>query len=120
MIRDALFLARKDLRHLFREWSTWFWAFLMPIVFFYFIGAVTGGMAGQPPSETIGLFAGEDSGFLVDEFVHQLESVGYKMNRVNALDLGSTVVGSPFLPVSQAAFWPANKAQFRSAGREPV
>ena len=88
MIRDALFLARKDLRHMFREWTTWFWAFLMPIVFFYFIGAVTAGMYGQPSSDTVGLATGKDAGFLIDEFVRQLESVGYKVNRVNEKDLG--------------------------------
>ncbi len=89
MIRDALFLARKDLPHFFRQWSTWFWAFLMPVIFFYFIGTITGGMPGPPPSESIGLTVGPDAGFLADEFVHQLESVGYKVAPVNAVNLKS-------------------------------
>jgi ABC-2 type transport system permease protein len=88
MTKDALFLARKDLRHFFREWSTWFWAVLMPIVFFYFIGTITGGMAGPPTAETIGVAAGKDAGFFVDEFVRGLEAVGYKVHRVDAGDLG--------------------------------
>jgi hypothetical protein len=88
MIRDALFLARKDLPHFFREWSTWFWAFLMPIVFFYFIGTITGGMAGQSTAETIGVAAGKDAGFFGDEFVRHLEADGYKVDRVDAEALG--------------------------------
>jgi ABC-2 type transport system permease protein len=88
MFRDALFLARKDLQHLSREWTTWFWAILMPVLFFYFIGTVTGGMAGLPAAETIGVTAGQDAGFLVDELVHGLESAGYKVDRVDAVALG--------------------------------
>jgi ABC-2 type transport system permease protein len=82
MVKDALFLARKDLQFLFREWGTWFWAFLMPIVFFYFIGTITGGMAGQPSAEGIGVTIGQDAGFLAEEFIHQLEAAGYKTDRL--------------------------------------
>ena len=84
MLRDALFLARKDLQHLFREWATWLWAFLMPIVFFYFIGSITGGMSQAPTAETIGVLAGQDAGFLADEFVRNLAAVGYKVDRAGA------------------------------------
>lgn len=83
MIRDIFFLARKDLRYLFREWSTWLWTFLMPIVFFYFIGTVTGGLGRPPGAETIGLFVEKDAGFLAEEFARGLESVGYKVDRVD-------------------------------------
>jgi ABC-2 type transport system permease protein len=89
MIGDALFLARKDLPHFFREWSTWFWACIMPIAFFYFIGTITGGLVGPQPSEAIALAAGQDAGFLADELVRQLESVDYKVVRVNAPDLAA-------------------------------
>ena len=43
MLRHALYLARKDLAHRFRARETWIWAFVLPVVFFYFIGTVTGG-----------------------------------------------------------------------------
>jgi ABC-2 type transport system permease protein len=81
MIRNAFFLARKDLRFLFREWGTWIWVFILPVFFFYFIGTITGGMAGPAPAEAVGLVAGQDAGFLVDEFARQLEAVGYKVHR---------------------------------------
>src|SRR6267378_3991494 len=42
MFRDALFLARKDIRLLLRGGETILWTFVMPVVFFYFIGTITG------------------------------------------------------------------------------
>ena len=54
MLRDALYLMRQDLRHMFRARETWLWTFLMPIVFFYFIGTITGGYSspGLGPSRS--------------------------------------------------------------------
>ncbi len=88
MDREAIFLARKDLRFLFREWGTWFWAFLMPVVFFYFIGTITGRMAGPPVAEGIGIFTGKDAGFLADEFIHRLEGAGYSIDRLEPGNYG--------------------------------
>jgi ABC-2 type transport system permease protein len=88
MIRDAMFLARKDLHYLLREWGTWIWGFLMPILFFYFIGTITGGMTGPPEAKRIGISAVPNAGFLVDEFVRGLEGAGYKVDRVDAQALG--------------------------------
>lgn len=44
-VRNILFIAWHDVRHQLRQGSTLVWVFLMPPVFFYFIGTVTGGMA---------------------------------------------------------------------------
>ena len=90
MLRDALYLARKDLRQMFRGRETWVWAFVMPVVFFYFIGTVTGGFS-RPRSavERIGLSAPADAGFLVDQFVTRLEALGYKVERVDEQKLNS-------------------------------
>jgi len=54
MFRHILFVARKDLKYMLRAKETLLWVFLMPIVFFYFIGrspgvlpaAVPGGLSG--------------------------------------------------------------------------
>jgi ABC-2 type transport system permease protein len=82
MLRDALFLARQDLRHMFRARETWLWTFLMPIVFFYFIGTVTGGYSHPGPrSEPIALSAPADAGFLADHLVKRLEERGYGVVR---------------------------------------
>jgi ABC-type multidrug transport system permease subunit len=83
MLRDAFFLARQDLRFLFRERATWTWAFVMPVIFFYFIGTVTGGY-GRPASArpAIALQAAADSGFLADVLAQRLEARGYRVVRV--------------------------------------
>jgi len=88
MLRDALFLARQDLRHMFRARETWLWTFIMPIVFFYFIGTVTGGMAGSGAQrEAIGLEAPADAGFLVDHLAKRLEERKYLVVRGTASEL---------------------------------
>ena len=82
MLRDALYLARQDLRQMLRRREMWLWAFFMPILFFYFIGTVTG-RAGRPPAaERIGLAAPADAGFLVDALVRRLEAQSFKVDRV--------------------------------------
>jgi ABC-type Na+ efflux pump permease subunit len=88
MLRDALYLARKDLRQMFRGRETWVWVFVMPVIFFYFIGTVTGGFS-RPRSavERIGMSAPADAGFLLDQFVTRLEALGYKVERVDAQKL---------------------------------
>ena len=47
MLDNALFIARKDLAFLLRQRETILWTFVMPVLFFYFIGTVTGGF-GMP------------------------------------------------------------------------
>jgi ABC-type Na+ efflux pump permease subunit len=88
MLTDALYLARKDLRQSFRARETWLWAFVMPILFFYFIGTITSGFSGQPATvERIGLYAPASAGFLADQFADHLEALGYKVERVDARKL---------------------------------
>lgn len=62
----ALFIAWQDLRHQLRQGETLLWAFLMPPVFFYFIGTVTGGMSAGSAGEratSVAVIAAE-AGFL--------------------------------------------------------
>jgi len=44
-MRNALFIAWHDVRHQLRQGSTLVWVFVMPPIFFYFIGTVTGGFS---------------------------------------------------------------------------
>jgi len=83
--RDALYLARKDLAQMFRLGTTWLWAFLMPVLFFYFIGSSTGGFSRpRPQVDRIGFYSPPDAGFLVDQFRLRLEGLGYTVERVSA------------------------------------
>ncbi len=82
MLRDALFLARKDLSYMLRRREVLLWAFVMPVVFFYFIGTITGGFGGgAEEKEPIALSAPSDSGFLLDQLVRRLEDRGYRVVR---------------------------------------
>lgn len=83
-MKDALWIARFDLRHMLRQRETIAWAFVMPLVFFYFIGTVTGGtaapVAGAPPVG-LALIGSEDGGHLVEELVRRLEAENYAVRR---------------------------------------
>ena len=45
-MKNVFFIAWQDLRQQLRQGSTIVWVFIMPPVFFYFIGTVTGGFSG--------------------------------------------------------------------------
>ena len=45
-MKNALFIAWHDLRYQLRQGGTIVWVFVMPPIFFYFIGTVTGGFSG--------------------------------------------------------------------------
>jgi len=74
MLRNAWFIAVKDVQYTLREKEALVWLFVMPIVFFYFIGTVTGGFGGGGGAgDEIALREAGDSGFLVDRVARRLE-----------------------------------------------
>lgn len=86
-LRSALFIfiARRDLQIMLQQRETLLWTFAMPILFFYFIGTVTGGMGSPTGSEdrpdALALRAPEDAGFLLDELVGRLEEQRFRVDR---------------------------------------
>ena len=93
MRRGILFLARTDVAVALRARETLMWVFVMPIVFFFFIGSVTGGFA-RPKAERhdpLVLEAGGSGGFLVDEMARRLGEQGYDVTvRTSGAVLDST------------------------------
>ena len=82
MLRAAWFIARKDVEYILRERETILWLFIMPIVFFYFIGTITSGFSGGGPSkERLAVQVPDDAGFLADEVVRRMGAVGYEVVR---------------------------------------
>ena len=81
MLRDAWFIARKDVQYLLRQRETMLWTFLMPIVFFYFIGTITGGFRGGPRRDRVAVRVPADAGVLADHFVARLDRLGYAVSR---------------------------------------
>ena len=80
MFRQTFFVGRKDLQYMLRARETLLWVFFMPLVFFFFIGSVTGGMSsggsGARPDPLL-LEAGAEPGFLLDRLVQRLEDRNY-------------------------------------------
>ena len=82
MLKQLLFIARKDLYHTFRARETIIWVFFMPVVFFYFIGSVTGrSRIGGPVADKIAIDVAEGAGFLADQVALRLEEGGYEVVR---------------------------------------
>lgn len=85
MWTSAAFIARKDLAYMLRQKETLLWVFAMPILFFYFIGTVTGGFAGPAGSaerpDPLALSAPPESGVIVDEIVRRLEKQRFQVVR---------------------------------------
>lgn len=76
MWRDARFIAGRDLAILLRTRETLLWTFVMPVVFFYFMGTVTADFGGSDPErpDPIALRGAGGGGFLVDELSWRLET----------------------------------------------
>jgi ABC-type multidrug transport system permease subunit len=84
MLRDALFLARKDAAHMLRTGPTIVWTFIMPIVFFYFIGTITSGSSNADAKDPLGISVPSDGGFLADQLISRLEARGYRVARTKS------------------------------------
>lgn len=79
MIRDAAYLAYRDLLYLLPRRETLLWTFIMPIIFFYFIGNVTGGFGNHEKRDPISVLVPQDAGFLADELIHRLEQRNFQI-----------------------------------------
>lgn len=85
MFKSAWFIARKDVAYMLRQRETILWVFVMPFVFFYFIGTVTGGFSvRRTGADPLALRAPADGGFLVDELVRALEKQTYRVIRAQS------------------------------------
>ena len=80
MLRDAFFLARMDLRHLARSRETLMWTFVMPVIFFYFLGAITGNFRGGA-KDTLAVSVAADAGFLADQAIERLGARDFSVVR---------------------------------------
>jgi ABC-type Na+ efflux pump permease subunit len=81
MIREARFIARKDLAHMLSRKETLIWTFVMPILFFYFIGTVTSGIgSSNDEKDTIAvLVEGAAPGFLLDQLTYRLAEEDFEV-----------------------------------------
>jgi ABC-type multidrug transport system permease subunit len=85
MLRDAFFIARMDAGYLLSRRETIVWTFIMPIVFFYFIGAIAGGHnASSDTRDPLALSASAEAGFLADEIAQRLAADNYRVVRTQS------------------------------------
>ena len=78
-MRGVVFVALQDARHQLRQGVTIVWVFVMPPVFFYFIGTVTSGFSsgfGEAADTPIGVYA-ESPGFLKEQIDLRLRDNGF-------------------------------------------
>ncbi len=78
-MRNVLFIATHDIRHQLRQGATLLWLFVMPPIFFYFIGTVTGGFSsGMDGSVATPLVIEAASpGFLQEQIDQRLRDNGF-------------------------------------------
>ena len=88
-MKNILFVAWNDVRFQLRQGSTLLWVFLMPPVFFYFIGTVTGGFSsglsgGQATPITV---VAENPGFLQEQIDLRLSDNDFDATWVDAIEV---------------------------------
>ena len=82
LARDAWFLAWNGVRMQLRTRETIVWTFVMPLVFMYFIGSVTGHSFGPGDVRApLAISAAPDSGFLADALGDRLAALDYRVER---------------------------------------
>jgi ABC-2 type transport system permease protein len=84
----AWFIASKDTAYLLRRRETIMWVFVMPLLFFYFIGTVTAGFGGSRTErpDPLAVRGGENGGFLVDELLRRLQGQNFEIRRATSDD----------------------------------
>ena len=81
MWRDAWLIARHDLRRMLLARETLLWTFAMPVIFFYFLGTVTGGFGTPDPDrpDPLALRGADGGGFLAAEVTRRLEEQNFRV-----------------------------------------
>jgi len=76
---NFLFIAVHDIRHQLRQGATLLWLFVMPPIFFYFIGTVTGGFSSamSATEATPLVIEAQSPGFLQEQIDRRLQDNGF-------------------------------------------
>ena len=84
-LSNAWFIGKKDFRYALRGKEAILWIFVMPIVFFYFIGTVIGGggfSGSSDEKKPLALYAAGTPGFLLAELTRRLDENGFDVKPV--------------------------------------
>lgn len=90
-MKNILFIAAQDVRNQMRQGSTLLWVFLMPPIFFYFIGTVTGGFSSglSGAQATPITVVAENPGFLRAQIEKRLSDNDFAADWVEALEIAA-------------------------------
>jgi ABC-type Na+ efflux pump permease subunit len=85
--RSAAFIAQTDLWFMLRQRETLLWVFAMPLLFFYFIGTVTGEFGGNPDRpDPIALRTEAPRGVVLDTIVERLRTANFRVDQPATAD----------------------------------
>ena len=90
MLRNIIFVGWQDIRFQLRDKSTLLWLLVMPPIFFFFIGTVTGGFTAGISGEQATPIAivAEDPGFVRDQVDLRLADNDFAPEWMESLDTG--------------------------------
>lgn len=89
MLKNILFIAKKDFHYSLKEKTLLMWLFLMPIVFFGFIGSTTGGFAKKNTNSVINIAVWEKipgdakNDPIATQIMYRLEQEGFTIKLFN-------------------------------------
>lgn len=91
MLKNILFIAKKDFAYSLKEKTLLVWLFIMPLVFFGFIGATTSGFAGRSANTVTNIALwenkpGDEAHPLAEQIVYRLKQENFNIivfNEVN-------------------------------------
>src|SRR5262249_1792558 len=77
-------IALHDLKVMLKEKETLLWLFVMPVVFFWFLGTMQGGSGGRRADgkDQLGVLVPDDAGPLADRLLARLERENFEVHRV--------------------------------------
>ncbi len=84
MLRDAFYIARMDARYLLSRRETLIWTFVMPVVFFYFIGTITSHDTSADSRDPLAISISPDAGSLADQLIQRLTAGDYRVVRTQS------------------------------------
>ncbi len=79
MLKDVFFLVSRDLGHMLRRRETLLWTFVMPVIFFYFIGSISGGFGRSGDADPIAVIKPAGAGFLADQLAARLAQRNFRI-----------------------------------------
>lgn len=123
MLKNILFIAKKDFQYSLKEKTLLMWLFLMPIVFFGFIGSTTGGFAKKNTNTVINIAVWEEekdqtkNDPIAAQIIYRLKQEGFSINTFNhTTDLQKSKY--QFKDYSRKLWLPAQLSQSLATGEQ--